>query len=476
MGIGSGYKGFQTVGRDGVLVKEEHKFQWSGTNGITTSLSFTNGNFGSSGYATDFWAASDGSEAAICTNLGEIYYTTNGTSWTSKNSPVSTHIRGICYWASKGLWLVVEGNNVWSAPTNFSTWTNRGTASESLQGVSAGIITDSGTDTDTAIVVGNNGMTGNSTNGTSWTFVDISTSSSRDFYKCEVALGYATASSTRYQTGLYKATNPNLTGTDPSGWKSVDKGSSGTSVTLACHSGGGNVIAREINGYIFMAGAQSQKHVAYTNSSGDILDPWNVIYDNDSWIPEKVMDFAYGNNQYFMAGYYPNGAWDYSAGCGSGVFITNSNQGESFIEYSTDLTNWTKVDLGTSDINSAHRVRFVNGNFIILGNSTSTYDYKYTPGVSGDTVSVTFDSFYMPNGGTIDYAATAGSSDPVQQDLDLFNALQQAITDGDLAGVTVTNLGSGNGVQVINQVQGSYVNPTISGNTATCTITTTVDN
>ena len=460
-----------TVGRDSVLVKEEHKFQWSGTNGINTSLTYTYGNL--TGNPKRLYYKPDNSEAIITTSTGNIYSSTNGTTWTGKTSPVSSSISGITYWASKSLWMLVEGKNVWTAPTNMSSWTLRGTSSENLKDIDAGLVTYNSTDTDYGIVAGDNGMTGYSTNGTSWSFLDTSTSSSRDFQYVLIADKVITISGGNYSVGLYACENPTTTSSSNGGWRSVDKSSNGIRTANVCVSGGGVKHIRFLNGKHWLTGSQSESHLVY-DPDGNIYNQWNVVYDNDNFRTGSIKDIAYGNNQYINIGRNQL-YWNYSGGCSNGVVVTPNPQDQPFLEYSLNGTSFTQVLLGMSNLTYPEEIGFVGSKFVVISTySSSNYNWYATSGVGGDTVSVTFDSFFASS--PITYPATPGSNSAVQQDLDLFNALTKAINDGDLNGVTVTNLGSGNGVTIVNTVQGSYNNPTVSGSSATCTVTTTLDN
>jgi len=234
---------------------------------------------------------------------------------------------------------------------------------------------------------------------------------------------------------------------------------------------------------------------------------WDVIENEDDAYNQTQQNV---NQQHpdFGALEYVNGHW-FGAGVKSPYFTFNSGTGytyssdsyEPFYCYSLDnMATFTFVYQGFSGtLMRPDHSMVVNDLFIVadtyqhseswqtnypesgFGNGgpiQATHDLDKdvysTPGITGDTITVTFDSFFAAS--PITYVGTPGSTSAVTQDLDMFNALSKAITDGDLGGVSVTNLGSGNGIKVVNTVQGSYANPTVTGSSATCTVTTPIDN
>jgi hypothetical protein len=202
---------------------------------------------------------------------------------------------------------------------------------------------------------------------------------------------------------------------------------------------------------------------------------WTPVLDIESAdYRYQIKNLAYGNGQYIAAGHI-------SADAGTGA-------GNPLFGYSFDKDNWnwlentgaaldlayaTSLDFNeTTGLFTASRATGIDPN----GNTTSGFCKQFS-GFGSDTVSVTFDSSLASS--AITYTATPNTSTAAGHDKDLYTALTQAITDGDLTGVTVTYNGGSNdgtGVKIVNTEDEDVTNITISGAGASASINTYVDN
>lgn len=549
MGITSAFKGFEIVGRDSVLVKEEHTVTWSGTNGInttptltyhTSTLKYSNrmktvkgspmGEVGFHFQDRGFCNVQYETNYATCSGTwtqAHFEYTTNGTTWTQGVMPSTGNddeYTDITYSSNHSKWYLCGDENIYvssgsSLPTSTSDWSVvHSGIGEDMMGIDCGELVHNGVTTFYIIAAGDGGQSCYSTNGTSWTNFRIHLyTGSQNWNKHNYTDVYFHGGSVfvygkgRRASHLKHATDPTAkydATNAPGGWRNMD-----TSDAF----GYGAYNTGEIkfaNGQIYSHFQNSgfgitSRHIARTTLS-DIkgrANAWTVIENEDDAENQSTQNGSYQHPD-FGALEYINGHW-FGAGVKSALYTYNSSIGytyssdsyEPFYCYSLDnMATFTFVYQGFSGtLMRPDNSMMVNNLFIVsdyyqhneswwtnypqsgFGNGgaiQATHDIDKdvysTPGVEGDTISVTFDTFYATN--PITYSGTPGSSSSVQQDLDLFNALTKALADGDLGGVTITNLGSGNGIKIINQVQGSYVNPTVSGNSATCTVNTTLDN
>lgn len=547
----SAHKGFLTTGRDGVLVKEEHQLNWSGTNGINTTPTLTyhssslkstyrmktitnstiasevGFHFQASGHCSIQYQNTQ----AACTGTwtpSHFEYTTDGTSWTQGVMPATgdEEFNDITYWASEGKWILVGGTKIYASsttagalPTSSGQWSVVHTITgEELKGVGVGECIDNGVTTEYAIAVGTDGQSCYATTSSSWTnhIVYLYTGSQSQnrhnytdvFWLDGVAILYGRgqrANRLRHATDPtvnYHATN------SPTGWRSMD-----TSDAF----GYGAYRIGELgykNGQLYAHHQHTgfgigSRHIARTSLAHiQARTPaWDVIENEDDAYNQTQQNVA-TQHPSFGALEYVNGHW-FGAGVKSPNFTFNSGTGYSysadsydpFYCYSLDnMATFTFVYQGFSGTLMRPDHSMVVNNLFIVADTyqhTESWQTDYpltgfgsgppvqathdldkdvysTPGITGDTVTVTFDSFFASS--PITYVASPGASDAVTQDLDMFNALSKAITDGDLGGVSVTNLGSGNGIKIVNTVQGSYANPTVTGSSATCTVTTPIDN
>jgi len=547
----SAHKGFQTTGRDDILVTEEHQFNWSGTNGINTTPTLTYHSSSlkntyrmktitNSTIAADvgFHFQGDGHcnvqyqhTQATCTGTwtpSHFEYTTNGTTWTQGVMPgtADDDYRDICYWASEGKWILVGGTKIYASsttngalPTSSSDWSVVHTISgETLRGVGVGECVLNGVTTEYCIAVGTDGQSCNATSYNSWTdhVVYLYTGSQSIhrhnytdvFFSDGAAILYGKRQrANRFKWANDPTVNYNATNS-PGGWRSMDTSDAfGYGAYRIGELGykNGQLYAHHQN----LGFGINDRHIARTTLA-DIkarTTPWEVIENEDDAYNQTNQgsgithpDFGaleYVNGHWFGAG-VKSADYDFNASTG---YAYSSDSYDPFYCYSLDnMATFTFVYQGFSGtLMRPHVSMTVNNLFIVADNyqHTESWQTNYpatgfgsgppahathdldkdvysTPGITGDTISITFDSFFAAS--PITYVGSPGSTSAVTQDLDMFNALSKAITDGNLGGVSVTNLGSGSGIRVVNTVQGSYANPTVSGNSATCAVTTPIDN
>jgi len=572
MGLAA-HKAFQITGRDSVLVKEEHTFNWTGTNGINTTPTFTYHTSGlknsdrmkavhgapmgtvgfhfqkrgkcsqlyndaGSGISTSAECALEGynnnaeynarpGSGAIGTWTRSHYeYTTNGTSWTTGVMPAGddNSYTDICYWASESKWYLTGEDQIWyssssTLPTSAGDWSVvHSGVGEDLKAIAVGEVVHNGVTTEYCIAAGDNGQTCYSTNGTSFSnhgvyvYTGSQSYNKHSYDHVEFTGGSVFVTATGSRSNRFKhCTDPtiNYNATNsPGGWRDMDRTDTFGYEPYGLGEvrvKGGKIVSHAQQ---FSFSPSTKRHLNHTSLS-DIqgrTNPWTKIYDEDDASNSTTQHADFGGLEFVNGHWFASGIrsadYTFTPYPGAG-YVYNSNSYEPFYAYSLDdMATWNYVFQGfTGTLMHPKLSMVINGLFICADRiqhvftahqGTSAYpqggfgtyniraehdmdkDVYSTPGIGGDTVSVTFDSFYAAS--PIVYSSSPGVSDSVTQDLDLFNALTAALADGSLAGVSVTNLGSGNGIKVVNTVQGSYANPTVSGSSATCTVNTTLDN
>jgi hypothetical protein len=490
MGFNTSFRMQMSSGGSASATAEETLITWSGTS-ATNSISFSNRSISANTGSSIAW---DGNKGVAVAYGGDTAYSNDGgNSWTNGGSLGNTGFGKITYWDDKSLWLVAgqdDGMRYSNDGSSWSSgsWNNGGTYD--YKDVAAGGLTLNGTTTQYAVTVGNNGETGWSTNGTSWTWHARSNSNSLDFTHITHGDGEMIAIGGRYNAYTNIVTRPaanhvTASGANDGGWDQISSDFTGAHRNDDSIRSGHAVI-EYLNGDWWSAGhefgtAGSGGWMSYaangehTLQVGGAFNTWTPVLDIESAdYRYQIKNLAYGNGQYIAAGHI-------SADAGTGA-------GNPLFGYSFDKDNWnwlentgaaldlayaTSLDFNeTTGLFTASRATGIDPN----GNTTSGF-CKQFPGFGSDTVSVTFDSSLASS--AITYTATPNTSTAAGHDKDLYTALTQAITDGDLTGVTVTYNGgsnNGTGVKIVNTEDEDVTNITISGAGASASINTYVDN
>lgn len=139
---------------------------------------------------------------------------------------------------------------------------------------------------------------------------------------------------------------------------------------------------------------------------------------------------------------------------------------------------WRFYDMASYGWTGMSTMCFADGKYwMARWSNAGDRGFYTTPGWTGDEVTVTFDTQLAAN--PIKYFNNSGESSATVNDKSLYDALQKAIADGDLTGVTVTynnGTNNGTGVKIVNDEEESYANITITGASSTATINTYIDN
>lgn len=491
MSIFTSLRSSMAAGGGGSAEAEETLISWSGTS-ATNSISFTTRSISSNTGNDVAWSGNKGVAIAYA---GDTSYTNDGGSnWTSGANLGTTGFNDITYWDDKNMWLVTGqdagirySNNMTSWGTG--TW-NNGDAGYDYKAIAAGGLTLGGTTTEYAVTVGNNGETGYSNNGTTWTWHARSNSNSQDFSSIAYGGGEIIAAGGRYNAYGSIVTRPEsnhvtASGANHGGWDQLNSNFVGAWRDDSSIRGGYSLV-EYINDEWWAAGHQfgsagTGGWMSYAASGeqtlqvGGAMTEWTKVLNIETAdYKYQIKNIAYGNGQYIATGFL---AFDGTTGAGNPIF-----------GYSFDRDNWTWLENtgAATDLAYANSLTFneTTGLFTAsratgtnAGNVSVSGFCKQFSGFGSDTVSVTFDSSLASS--PITYTATPNTSTAAGHDKDLYTALNKAITDGDLTGVTVTynnGTNNGTGVKIVNTEEGDVANITISGATASASINTYVDN
>ena len=309
---------------------------WRSTNGTTWAQStYTAIGTTTNGTATlrcGGFATIDTTDTFVSAGDGGVivYSTDNAVTWTQVSDITNTLVFNKIKWVGGSINKFILGGNtniLYTSPDGI-TWTQQ-TISGSTGNIQD-IVTD---DTNETIVIGSSGGVTYSTNATTWTFL---------------AFGGGILSVN------YDATNSKFLGVSDSRYFYASKSSIGTWTTV-------NSIRNKV-----------YRGTCDSNSGGKLFafsDGGGVIEFNTSTNTETVrvapgysiIDMVYGN----------------------GVYVALAKDADSSIFTSTDGISWTYRKYNTTTTNygfTGRRIKYLNGNFIIL--STSTTIFTSTNGVT----------------------------------------------------------------------------------------------
>lgn len=440
MGFNTSFRMMLSSGGSASVSAEETLITWSGTtgSGSPTITSRTNPNS-----QRLRGSASSANAAVFVGDSGAIMTTTDGVTFTNRTSGVSNSLYDVST-DGANQWVAVgyNGDNTYSND-NGATWTavSSGDSSHDLTSVEYW--------NGKYQAHGNNGHRAiSNANGSSWTYSRFSTSNSQDMKANWIGVNpsgtpiYGFIGSASVNMRMYEGD------IDQAGSVQILDAVTGQDTAMK------DIVYHEELDRMTMIGGTITS-ASYSTDISDMTTAWETKVTgvaSGGGVDPQGNAIAAGNGQLWVTG-----AGDSGATTGG------------FYAYSLDGTSWTSTSYSVR----AETVTFFDGNFIVAG-PVGIYT---TPGAATDTVSVTFDSALASS--PIVYKPGPGTSSTIYQDKFLYKALQKAIADGDLSGVTVTYEGGtndGSGVKIVNTAEESVSNITISGASASASINTTVDN
>ena len=354
------------------------------------------------------------------------------------------------------------------------------------------------------VAVGSDGWTATSNNGNSWTEVRAYASTAHDLREVtgtgNIIMGFGSNGKT-------------ISSTDGgSTWAAGDIGNNTSDFSFAGMTDAGDAIG---------GGGGAPQYIASSNIAGsgyntDLASwsPWNDgagntfnVNQHESWENRIWMGSNASNLKYMSSNTSPPAtptSLGYSGASGLPAGFQSSNgtvygmgyQGSTYMmagrDTSTDLRGFAGFAKDPTTVGGSNGWYAIanttdqyimggfeaNGKFYIFsGQSAAACKIWSTPGWSGEEITVTFDSELASS--PIKYYNVAGSSSAAVNDKSLYDALQAAISAGDLSNCTVTYNGgsnNGNGAKIVNTIEESVANVTITGASSTATVNTYVDN
>ena len=454
MSIFTNLRSSMAAGGGSSAVQEETLITWDGTNGSTKPTSWSDFTEVTSVTPSSAFyrpvASDDGQKIAIA-GAGDFYsYSTDGGSTWANGTNVTGTAGTVTEWVyHDGEFWNVRANGQICRTSDLVNWTNYVVGGNSYDFKTMAIGDINGTET--IVAIGTKGYGAWSINdGANWTTFQVG-GGDYDTWACSVIfddlfMGADAWPDASYTTNIQGNVWNQLTSLNSISENDWDIVHDPVSSKIVIGSSGKLIVAND------------------SPVSGSMT--WNEIFftipgiTNNAQVRKIHRDNATGT--WVCSG--KQGQYEGFVGVAKNPSVIGGSDGWHFITNLTD--EWLK------------ECWVSNGKLWVSSGTNSTNSKLwYGDPWHGDKITVTFDPALASS--PIVYNSIPDESSSAANDKSLYDALQIAISAGNLSGVTVTYNGgsnNGTGVKVVNNEANNYANITISGSSATASINTYVDN